>query len=73
MHWYVVGGQHTYQACFSITAKEEPGLARHKFYTKFDVVPVYSCDLDMLIKVSNVLNIQMKDKVVTKNFRTLEL
>ena len=41
VHWYVVGGQHTYQACVSI-AKEEPGLARHKFYTEFDVVPVYS-------------------------------
>ena len=57
VHWYVVGGQHTYQACVSIAAKEEPGLARHKFYTIFDVVPVYSWDPDMLIKVSNALNI----------------
>ena len=50
-------------------AKEVPGLARHKFYTEFDVVLVYSRDLDMLIKESNALNIQMKDKVVTENFR----
>ena len=68
VHWYVVGGQHTYQACVTIAAKEEPGSARHKFYTEFDVVPVYSRDPDMLIKVSNALNIQVRDKVVSENF-----
>ena len=30
-------------------------------FTEFDVVPVYSQDPDMLIKVSNALNIQVKD------------
>ena len=70
VHWYIVGSQHTYQACMSIAAKEEPGSARHKFYTEFDVVPVYSRDPDMLIKVSNALNIQVKDKVVTESFRS---
>ena len=70
VHWYIIGGQHTYQACVSIAAKEVPGSARHKFYTEFDVIPVYSRDPDMLIKVSNALNIQVKDKVVTKNFRS---
>ena len=68
VHWYVVRGQHTYQACVSIAAKEELGSARHKFYIEFDVVPVYSRDPDMLIKVSNALNIQVRDKVVTENF-----
>ena len=68
VHWYVVGGQHTYQACMTIVAKEEPGSARHKFYTEFDVIPVYSRDPDMLIKVSNALNIQVRDKVVSENF-----
>ena len=43
---------------------------RHKFHTKLDVVPVYSSNLDMLIKVSNALNIQVKDKAVTKDFRS---
>ena len=70
VHWYIVGGQHTYQACVSIAAKEEPGSARHKFYTEFDMVLVYSWDLVMLIKVSNALNIQVKDKVITKNFKS---
>ena len=70
VHWYVVGGQHSYQACVSIAAKEELGSARHKFYTEFDVVLVYSWNLDMQIKVSNALNIQVKDKVVTENFRS---
>ena len=51
-----------------IAAKEEPGSARHKFYTEFDVVLVYSRDRDMLIKVSNALNIQVRDKVVQENF-----
>ena len=50
-------------------AKEVSGSTRHKFYTEFDVVPMYSRNPDMLIKVSNALNIQVKDKVVTKNFR----
>ena len=68
VHWYVVGGQHTYQACVSIAKKEEPGSATHKFYTEFDVAPVYSRDPDMLIKVSNALNIQVRDKVVSENF-----
>ena len=68
VHWYIVGGQHTYQACVTIAAKEEPGSARHKFCTEFDVIPVYSRDLDMLIKVSNALNIQIRDKVVGENF-----
>ena len=70
VHWYIVGGQHTYQACVSIAAKEVPGSAQHKFYTEFDVVPVYSRDRNMLIKMSNDLNIQVKDKVVTENFRS---
>ena len=70
VHWYIVRGQHTYQACISIAAKEVPGSARHKFYSEFDIIPVYSRDPDMLIKVSNALNIQVKDKVVTENFRS---
>ena len=70
VHWYIVGGQHTYQASVSIAAKEVPGSAWHKFYTEFDVIPVYSRDPDMLIKVSNAVNIQVRDKVVTENFRS---
>ena len=70
VHWYIVGGQHTYQVCISIAKKEVPGSTTHKFYTEFDVVPVYSRDPDMLIKVSNALNIQVKDKVVTENFQS---
>ena len=70
VHWYIVGGQHTYQACVNIAKKEVPGSARHKFYTEFDVIAVYSRDPDMLIKVSNALNIQVKEKVVTENFRS---
>ena len=70
VHWYIVGGQHTYQACVNIAKKEVPGSARHKFYTEFDVILVYSRDPDMLIKVSNALNIQVKEKVVTENFRS---
>ena len=42
VHWYIVGGQHTYQACVNIAKKEVPGSAKHKFYTKFNVIPVYS-------------------------------
>ena len=57
VHWYIVGGQHMYQACVSIAKKEVPQSARHKFYSEFDVVLVYSRDPDMLIKVSNALNI----------------
>ena len=68
VHWYIVEGQHTYQACVSIAKKEVPGSARHKFYTEFDVILVYSRDPDMLIKVSNALNIQVKEKVVIENF-----
>ena len=67
VHWYVVKGQHAYQACVSIAKKEEPGSTRCKFYTEFDVVPIYSRDLDMLIKVSNALNIQIRDKVISEN------
>ena len=37
---------------------------------EFGIIRVYSRDLDMLIKVSNALNIQVKDKVVTENFRS---
>ena len=70
VHRYIVGGQHTFQACVSIAAKEELGSARHKFYMEFDVVPVYSRDPNMLIKVSNALNIQVKDKVITENFQS---
>ena len=70
VHWYIVGGQHTYQACVSIAAKEVLGSAGHKFYSEFDIIPVYSRDPDILIKVSNALNIQVKDKVVTKNFQS---
>ena len=65
-----MGGQHTYQACVSIAKKEVPSSAKHKFYTEFNMVPVYSRDPDMLIKVSNALNIQVKDKVVIENFRS---
>ena len=70
VHLYIVGRQHIYQACISIAAKEEPGSARHKFSNEYDVVFVYSCNPIIRIKVSNALNIQVKDKVVTENFRS---
>ena len=70
VHWYIVGGQHTYQACVSIAKKEVSGSARHKFYTEFDFIAVYLRDPDMLIKVLNALNIQVKEKVVTENFQS---
>ena len=66
-----MGGQHTYQVCVSIAKKEVLESARHKFYLEFDVVLVYSRDPDMLIKVSNALNIQVKDKVVNQELPVL--
>ena len=70
VHWYIARGQHTYQVSVFIAAKEEPKSARHKFYIEFDVILVYSWDPDMLIKVSNTLNIQVKNKVATENFKS---
>jgi hypothetical protein len=70
MHYYIVGGQHTYTACKQIGEKEEVGSDRNKFYMNHKIIPIYSKDEDMLIKVSNALNIQVKDKVVTENFRS---
>jgi hypothetical protein len=32
------------------------------------IIQMYSKDAEMLIKVSNALNIQVKDKVVMENF-----
>ena len=46
------------------------GSSRFKFYMEFDVIPMYLKDPDMLIKMSNRLNIQVKDKVVMENFRS---
>ena len=34
------------------------------------IIPIYLKNPDMLIKVSNALNIQVKDKVVTENFQS---
>jgi hypothetical protein len=70
VHWYVVGGQHTYTACKQIGEKELVGSERYDFYMNHKIIPIYSKDEDMLIKVSNALNIQVKDKVVTENFRS---
>jgi hypothetical protein len=70
MHWYIVGGQHTYTACKQIGEKEEFGSERYDFYMNHKIIPIYSKDEDMLIKVSNALNIQVKDKVVKENFRS---
>ena len=70
LHWYIVGGQHTYIACREIGEKLEPGTERYDFYMNHKIIPVYSKDEDMLIKVSNALNIQVKDKVVTETFRS---
>jgi hypothetical protein len=70
LHWYIVGGQHTYTACTAIGQKEEEGSNWYDFYMNHKIIPIYSKDVDMLIKVSNALNIQVKDKVVTENFRS---
>jgi hypothetical protein len=70
VHSYIVGGQHTYTACKQIGEKEEFGSERYDFYMNHNFIPIYSKDEDMLIKVSNALNIQVKDKVVTENFRS---
>ena len=67
VQWYIVEGLHTYQACVSTTAKAIPSSTRHKFYMEFNFVPVYSKNPNMLIKVSNALNIQIKNKVVIEN------
>jgi hypothetical protein len=70
VHSYIVGGQHTYTACKQIGEKEEFGSERYDFYMNHKIIPIYSKDEDMLIKVSNALNIQVNDKVVTENFRS---
>jgi hypothetical protein len=69
VHWYIVGGQHTYTTCTLIGEKELVGSDKYDFYMSHKIIPIYSKDEDMLIKVSNALNIQVKDKVVTENFR----
>jgi hypothetical protein len=66
----IMGGQHTYTACKQIGEKEEFGSERYDFYMNHKIIPIYLKDEDMLIKVSNTLNIQVKDKVVTENFRS---
>jgi hypothetical protein len=68
LYWYIVGGQNMYTACTKIGQKEVVGSCRYKFYMNHKIIPMYSKDADMLIKVLNALNIQVKDKVVTENF-----
>ena len=48
--------------------KEEKGSDQYDFYMNQKFIPIYSKDVDMLIKVSNAFNIQVNDKVVVENF-----
>jgi hypothetical protein len=70
IHWYIIGGQHTFEACRELGEKEPQDSPMRQYYLNHDIIPVYADNKDTLIKVSNALNIEVKDKVAEVSFRS---
>lgn len=71
VHWYIIGGQHTFEVCNEIAAKEVVGSEKYELYTNHEIIPIFSKNADILVKVSNALNVSLKDKEAGSSFRSI--
>lgn len=68
IHWYIIGGQHTVTACRELAKKFPDGSAQQKELLEFEVIPVFSRDPRVLVRVSNALNLNIAEKVAKESF-----
>ena len=69
-HGYIIGGPRKYKACCELGEKEPVDLKAQEYYLMHNIIPVFAKDADTLIKVSNALYIEVKDKVVEANYQS---
>lgn len=69
IHWFIIGGQHTYTAALNVAAREHPGTPGYRYWTEFNVIIVHALDRDMLVKLSIALNLHVIDKKAEETFR----
>lgn len=70
VHWYIIGGQHTVTACRELAEQFPEGSEAKKDLLDFEVIPVFSRDPTVLVRVSNALNLNIAEKVAKETFRS---
>jgi len=70
VHWYIISGQHTVTACRELADQFPVDSEARKDLLEFEVIPVFSRDLQVLVRVSNALNLNIAEKVAKETFRS---
>lgn len=70
VHFYIIRSQHTYTACRHLVNNPTLSAASRNELLKFEVVPVFSQDKLILIRVSNALNLNLAEKVAKEDFQS---
>lgn len=63
VHWCIIGGQHTLTACCEFVEQFLANSKARKDPLEFEVISVLSRDQQVLVKVSNSLNLNIAEKV----------
>lgn len=70
VHWYIIGGQHTVKACLELAEQHPEGSDQRAELLEFEVIIVFSRDPEVLVRVSNALNLSIAEKIAVQNFRS---
>jgi len=70
VHWYIIGGQHTVTAFRELAHKHPEGSAARDELLQFEVIPIFSRDPEVLVRVSNALNLNIAEKVAKETYRS---
>ena len=70
VHWYIIGGQHTVTAFRELASKHPEGSAAREELLQFEVIPIFSRDPEVLVRVSNALNLNIAEKVAKETYRS---
>ena len=69
-HWYIIGGQHTVTACRELAEQFPADSEARKELLEFEVIPVFTRDTKVCVRVSNALNLNIAEKVAKETFRS---
>jgi len=56
-------------ACYELAVQHLEGSSQQKDYLDFEVIPVFNRKTQILVWVSNALNLNLDEKVAKENFQ----
>lgn len=70
VHWYIIGGHHTVTACRELAEEFRDGSDAKKELLELEIIPVFFTDRNMLVQISNAINLNIAKKVAKESFQS---